>query len=158
MALRNYLYAKHAGDAYTATLINKSTSAESSATPITKFPRKHHPRIHNHKHKAIIKNTLVNSAGKPDAEACGSGREVVMEDGSKKCNNCVDCPKKVGSPEDQITSEDNSVPKVGVEVSLSAEESTPSIGDVQTNVQHLYLNDDVANETLPKEIDFTNVL
>lgn len=28
-----------------------------------------------------------------DPNGCGSGREIVLEDGAKKCRNCADCPK-----------------------------------------------------------------
>lgn len=83
MALRNYLYAKHNADVRTSTLINKAPDAAQPATPLRRIK----------KVRLTPTSSAENAVG-----GCGSGRELVLEDGSKECANCADCPKKGADP------------------------------------------------------------
>lgn len=88
MALRNYLYAKHSDSSQSA-LINKSPSLQPQ---MTRFPRR-------------------SSSNPPQVykqELCPPERQLVLEDGSRKCANCADCPRK--AHESEVS------PKIKVEV------------------------------------------
>lgn len=170
MALRNYLYAKHDGDTYTLTLINKSPSNEET-NPKTRTSRRrvtgevHHHHHHHHHHHDDDTHSHTHSSKSHD-EACGSGRELVMEDGSKKCANCADCPKKsasISSTDSNQSSNDMDMddgvatPKVAVSIT----ENSVDINSLNRKVDNLYLDEKhLLNEksNLPHEIDFTNVL
>lgn len=75
MALRNYLYAKH-GDEAQAAIINKDM----------RFPRR-------------------NLAPKPAKNDCPPEKAIHMDDGSTKCANCADCPKKADVPKVKVEME-----------------------------------------------------
>lgn len=84
MALRNYLYAKHNADERVSSLINKAPDANPTV-PLRRIKK--------------VRLTPTHSTKHPDADiACGSGREVLLENGNKECANCADCPKKASEP------------------------------------------------------------
>ena len=127
MALRNYLYAKHSND-ITDTKINKRETKE-EVIP-------HRSKTFKVIHKRPQKQ-----------ESCDSGRELILEDGTKECRNCVDCPKKLSS-----LSESTSNPMITPALSpQTSAKMTPKITvpQVQVEVEHL---------KLAQEIEFTNIL
>lgn len=75
MALRNYLYAKHL-DPLQRALINMDPRYQA----VTPTPRARH--THAPKHFGVPK------------QECSSDRRIVADDGTRKCANCADCPKK----------------------------------------------------------------
>ncbi|KAF5210178.1 hypothetical protein E0198_003044 [Clavispora lusitaniae] len=100
MALRNYLYAKHS-DPFQRALINKDPASAPESAPQFK------KRAPKHKHISLADNVR-------DSE-CSSDRKIVLEDGSTKCANCADCPKKTMPMQDGN-------PKVKVQVDGSVSE------------------------------------
>lgn len=116
MALRNYLYAKHPDPS--VTLINKAPGpVPDGGIAKPRFARRRPSGSgHTHIHKKVSTDN-----------ECGSGREIVLDDGTKKCANCADCPRK----------------STKVEAKVQVE----PVDTLESQVTHLYLN---------KEVDYTN--
>lgn len=128
MALRNYLYAKHSND-ITDAKINKKEMKEEVRTHRSKT------------FKVIHKRPLQKQ------ESCDSGRELILEDGTKECRNCVDCPKKLST-----LSESTRTPMITPALSpQTSAKMAPKItvSQLQVEVEHL---------KLAQEIEFTNIL
>lgn len=92
MALRNYLYAKHL-DPHQIMLIDHDPNVAVKVTPIvTKLGQ----RLDLHQ--------------KPNQTSCPPERQLILDDGSKVCANCADCPKKTtahdGNPKIKVQWED----------------------------------------------------
>lgn len=83
MALRNYLYAKHL-DPHQVLLIDHDPNMTSKMSPKV-TPRLMQPgkRIELHPETQLT--------------SCPPERQLVLEDGSKACANCADCPKKTAT-------------------------------------------------------------
>lgn len=90
MALRNYLYAKHS-DSNQSALINKSQVPQSPA--MTRFPRR---------------GSHVTPKPVESNNECPPERLIKLDDGTTKCANCADCPRKA---HDEVS------PRIMVEVS-----------------------------------------
>lgn len=89
MALRNYLYAKHL-DPLQTSLINRD-------------PRVSIPTRTSQKTKHMkLESELTQS--------CPPEKQLVLDDGSKVCANCADCPKKTknhdGNPKIKVQLDD----------------------------------------------------
>lgn len=93
MALRNYLYAKHS-DSIQSILINKA-------------PGMRTPRV-----------VTSRKQDKEDGDSCPPERQIVLDDGTSKCANCADCPKK---------RDNDGNPRIKVQV---GEELTSSLSDM----------------------------
>lgn len=129
MALRNYLYAKHLKDMLNIVRSDDLQQNREKRRERRKIRLK--PKIHR---------SIINSSG------CGSGREIVLEDGTKLCRNCVDCSKKNKEEKKFIEDGDldQSQPKLSVEVQdHKARESATIINQLEKT-------------HLDSEIDFTH--
>lgn len=54
-----------------------------------------------HQAALISTDTMLKNLPAVPRGACSSGKELVMEDGSRVCRNCSDCPKKAVSAVDK---------------------------------------------------------
>lgn len=184
MALRNYMYAKHSTDTYTSTLINKSPSNELDSSKPRMFRRGSSNQSHLHQHKQkhhIVKHSHSPSPSQSQShnhlldddlevdQACNSGREIVLDDGTKKCANCSDCPKKSPKISEDSFDTDSSkkisgvAPKVEVLIANDIlDQSNNSVDSIQQDFTLLYFDEAHNHQTkehdLSQEIDFTHVL
>lgn len=72
---------------------------------------------------ARTRHTAPKHFGAPKLSECSSDRRIVMDDGTKKCADCADCPKK------KVVEDGN--PKVKVQVDLLASDmSHMAVGEV----------------------------
>ncbi|KAK6458757.1 uncharacterized protein RJT20DRAFT_123825 [Scheffersomyces xylosifermentans] len=162
MALRNYMYAKHINDSITKARINKVEPSNPDNSEIEASMNSFHHRndktrtANRHKRRHVTKqvspiasNQQVSSTG----EECNSGRELILEDGTKMCRNCSDCVKK--QPVDAQTPRTiNQLPRLTVEVQDSQAEvpsTASSILELEQRTEELHLG-----SQNPTEIDFTN--
>lgn len=120
MALRNYLYAKHSNDITDAKINKKETKEE---------VRSHRSRTFKVIHKK-----------QQQTPECDSDRALVLEDGTKECRNCVDCPKKLDTQLAQTLG-----PRVTPQTSAKIGRA---VSQLQVEVEQLKL----------QEIEFTNIL
>lgn len=74
------MYAKHNVDDELIAKINKVEGT----SPIKKTHRRGGKVVY--RSKPILQEVL-------DPKECNSGRELILEDGTKQCQNCSDCPK-----------------------------------------------------------------
>lgn len=109
MALRNYLYAKHL-DPLQSTLISRDPHLPMAG-------------LNTQRIKHIGLKSDVSSQ-----TLCPPEKQLVLDDGTKVCANCADCPKK----------------------------SQNHDGNPKIKVQLDDLSAQVHNMTLPTETDFTN--